>query len=118
VITYGRGVYWTIEASKQFEGRVEILDLRSLNPLDMDAINNAVSKHGKVLLVTEESVEASFTLGLAGRIQRDNFTALDAPIGLVGSIDTPAIPLNSSLEAELLPNAEKVAKGLADLLNF
>ncbi len=118
VITYGRGVYWTLEAAKAFEGRVEILDLRSINPLDMDAINTAVQKHGKVLLVTEESVEASFTLGLAGRIQRDNFKALDAPVGVVGAVDTPAIPLNSGLEAELLPNAAKVQAALADCLNF
>lgn len=118
VITYGRGVYWALEASKQFEGKVEILDLRSINPLDMEAVAASVEKHGKVLLVTEESVEASFTLGLAGRIQRDCFQSLDAPIGLVGAIDTPAIPLNSTLEAELLPNADKVQTALEKLLNY
>lgn len=118
VITYGRGVYWTIEASKAFEGRVEILDLRTLNPLDMDAIATSVRKHGKVMLVTEESVEASFTLGLAGRIQRDHFEALDAPLSIVGSQDTPAIPLNSILEAELLPNADKVRDAIERLLNY
>jgi len=118
VITYGRGVYWTLEASKQFEGRVEILDLRSLNPLDMDAIYAATKRHNRVLLVTEESEEASFTLGLAGRIQRDCFQFLDAPVAIVGSKDTPAIPLNSTLEAELLPNAAKVQAGLERLLGF
>ena len=84
----------------------------------MDAINAAVKKHGKVMLVTEESVESTFTLGLAGRIQRDNFQSLDAPIAIVGSVDTPAIPLNSILEAELLPNAEKVSVALANLLAY
>lgn len=118
VITYGRGVYWTLEAAKAFEGRVEILDLRSLNPLDMEAIYAAVQRHGKVLLVTEESVEASFTLGLAGRIQRDNFRSLDAPVAIVGSKDTPAIPLNSTLEAELLPNASRVETALKGLLEY
>lgn len=118
VITYGRGVYWTLEAAKDCADKVEILDLRSINPLDMEAINASVQKHGKVLLVTEESIEASFTLGLAGRIQRDNFKSLDAPIVIVGAIDTPAIPLNSTLEAELLPNAEKVKVALKDLLDF
>jgi 2-oxoisovalerate dehydrogenase E1 component len=118
VITYGRGVYWTLEAAKNVQNRVEILDLRSLNPLDMDAINAAVTKHGKVMLVTEESVESTFTLGLAGRIQRDNFQSLDAPIAIVGSVDTPAIPLNSILEAELLPNAEKVGVALENLLAY
>jgi 2-oxoisovalerate dehydrogenase E1 component len=118
IITYGRGVYWALEASKEFDSRVEIVDLRTLNPLDHDKINEVARKHGKVMLVTEESVEASFTLGLAGRIQRDNFKFLDAPISIIGSIDTPAIPLNSILEAELLTNATKVKNGLSDLLSF
>jgi 2-oxoisovalerate dehydrogenase E1 component len=118
VITYGRGVYWTLEAAKTFEGQVEILDLRSLNPLDHEAMNTLCQKHGKILFVTEESIESSFTLGLAGRLQRDNFKFLDAPISIVGSIDTPAIPLNSILEAELLPNAEKVKTSLLELLNY
>ena len=118
VITYGRGVYWALEASKQFPGQVEIIDLRTLNPLDHEKINQVSQKHGKVMLVTEESEEASFTLGLAGRIQRDNFNYLDAPVSIVGSVDTPAIPLNSVLEAALLTNSEKVKNSLEKLLNF
>lgn len=118
VITYGRSVYWTLEAAKDYPGQLEIMDLRTLNPLDHDMMNELAQKHSKVMLVTEESIEASFTLGLAGRIQRDNFKALDAPISIVGSIDTPAIPLNSTLEATLLPNAEKISKALNELLNF
>ncbi|MFZ9029124.1 MAG: alpha-ketoacid dehydrogenase subunit alpha/beta [Crocinitomicaceae bacterium] len=118
VITYGRGVYWTLEAAKDYPGQVEIMDLRTLNPLDHDMMNELAQKHSKVMLVTEESIEASFTLGLAGRIQRDNFKALDAPVSIVGSVDTPAIPLNSTLEATLLPNAEKIGKALNELLHF
>ena len=118
VITYGMGVYWALEAAKKFEGKVSIVDLRTLHPLDFDLINEQSAKHGKVMLVTEESIEASFTLGLAGRIQRDNFKQLDAPVSIVGSIDTPAIPLNSILEAELLPNANKVEKALGELLEW
>ncbi len=118
IITYGRGVYWALEATKEFESRIEIVDLRTLNPLDHEKINEVAQKHGKVMLVTEESTEASFTLGLAGRIQRDNFKFLDAPVSIVGSVDTPAIPLNSTLEAALLTNAEKVKTALADLLNY
>ncbi|MFT6246079.1 MAG: 2-oxoisovalerate dehydrogenase E1 component [Salibacteraceae bacterium] len=118
VITYGRGVYWTIEACKGIEDQVEIIDLRTLNPLDFNKINEVSKKHSKVMLVTEESVEASFTLGLAGRIQRDNFEYLDAPVSIVGSVDTPAIPLNSILEATLLTNAAKVKTELEKLLNY
>ena len=118
VITYGRGVYWAVEASKEFPGQVEILDLRSINPLDHKAMNTLCQSHGKIMIVTEESIECSFALGLAGRLQRDNFSFLDAPIQIVGSVDTPAIPLNSSLEAELLPNAEKVKKIIQQLLLY
>jgi len=118
IITYGRGVYWSLEASKKWEGLVEIIDLRTLNPLDHECINRVSRSHGKVILVTEESEEASFTLGLAGRIQRDNFKFLDAPIGIVGSVDTPAIPLNSILEAELLTNSSKVALAIEKILNY
>ncbi|TNE97037.1 MAG: tungsten formylmethanofuran dehydrogenase [Bacteroidetes bacterium] len=118
IITYGRGVYWALEAMKGIEDRVELFDLRSLNPLDHDAINALAKKHSKVMLVTEESIEASFTLGLAGRIQRDNFEFLDAPVKIVGSVDTPAIPLNSTLEATLLTSAPKVKAALDELLNY
>lgn len=118
VITYGRGVYWTLEAAKAFEGQVEIIDLRTLNPLDFDTINASVKKHNKCIVVTEESIENNFAIGLAGRIQRDNFKFLDAPVEIVGSIDTPAIPLNSILEATLLPNAEKVQEAIERILAF
>jgi 2-oxoisovalerate dehydrogenase E1 component len=118
VITYGRGVYWTSEAAASFEGQVEILDLRSINPLDMDAMTALCERHGKVLMVTEESIENTFTLGLAGRLQRLCFQHLDAPIEIVASVDAPAIPLNSTLEAAMLPNASKVRNALTQLLNY
>jgi 2-oxoisovalerate dehydrogenase E1 component len=118
IITYGRGVYWSLEAEKHFEGQVEIIDLRTLNPVDFETINAASKKHGKVIVVTEESVEASFSLGLAGRIQRDNFKYLDAPVQIVGSVDTPAIPLNSILEAALLTNAVKVKDAIEFMLCY
>ena len=118
VITYGMGVYWSLAAAKHFRGQVEVVDLRSLNPLDLEFVYDAVKRHNKVLLVTEESVEASFTLGLAGRIQRDCFESLDAPVSIVGSIDTPAIPLNTHLEAAVLPSPEKIRETMQNLLDY
>jgi|688.fasta_scaffold77859_2 2-oxoisovalerate dehydrogenase E1 component len=118
VITYGRGVYWALEAAKSWDNQVEILDLRSLNPLDENAIIASAKRHGKILVVTEESQECSFGLSLLGRIQQKAFEYLDAPVALVGSVDTPAIPLNSELEAEILPNAQKVAKAIEQLLQY
>ena len=118
IISYGRGIYWSLEAMKGNEDRIELLDLRSLNPIDHDAMNTLCKKHGKVLLVTEESIECNFMLGIAGRLQRDNFMYLDAPIEIVGSVDTPAIPLNSELELALLPNGERVKEKIEKLLKF
>lgn len=118
IITYGRGVYWSLEAAESFKGRVEILDLRTLSPIDETAIFEAVRKHSRAMLVTEESIEATFTLALAGKIQRNCFEYLDAPVEIVGSVDTPAIPLNSALEAALLNNAEKVKAGIERTLSY
>ena len=118
IISYGRGIYWSLEAMKAYDGQIELLDLRSLNPLDHEAMNELCQKHSHVIIVTEESVECSFALGLAGRLQRDNFKFLDAPIQIVGSVDTPAIPLNSELELALLPNANKIAEAIEKTLKF
>ena len=118
IITYGRGVYWSIEAAKRYKGQVEIIDLRTLNPLDKDAMFDLARKHSKIIIVTEESVECSFSLGLVSRIQENCFEALDAPIKVVGSVDTPAIPLNSALEYELLPNADKIAEAIEATLHY
>ena len=118
IITYGMGVYWSLAAEKQFKGQVEIIDLRTLNPLDEEAMYAAAKKHNKILVVTEESVECSFALGLVARIQKNCFKDLDAPVEIIGSVDTPAIPLNSILEETLLPNGDKVAEALSNLLKF
>jgi len=118
IITYGRGVYWSLEAEKQFQGQVEVIDLRTLNPLDEDAMYSAARKHGKIMVVTEESVECGFSLGLMARIQKNCFKSLDAPVEIVGSVDTPAIPLNSTLEFTLLPSGEKVATAIGNLLDY
>jgi 2-oxoisovalerate dehydrogenase E1 component len=118
VITWGMGVHWALNASKKHEGKVEILDLRTLEPLDWEAIAKGVKRHGKVLLLTEECLQNSFAESLAGRISFECFTDLDAPVHLLGAENTPAIPLNSTLEAAMLPNADKVAAKLEELLNY
>src|SRR6185295_14201765 len=84
IITYGMGVYWAKNASKQFPEQVEIVDLRTLNPLDEETIFASVKKHSKCLVVTEEPVQNSFAQALAGRIQKACFQYLDAPVEVVG----------------------------------
>ena len=78
VITYGMGVYWAKAASKYLEGQVEIVDLRTLNPLDWETVKVSVIKHGKALVLTEEPLMNSFAESLAGRISQECFQQLDA----------------------------------------
>ncbi|MDW8158900.1 MAG: thiamine pyrophosphate-dependent enzyme [Bacteroidia bacterium] len=118
IITYGMGVYWAKNGSKSFPGQVEIVDLRTLEPLDWEMVGEAVKRHGKVLVLTEEPPLNSFAEALTGRIARHFFQHLDAPVALLGSEMVPAIPLNSTLEALMLPSAEKVARELEKLLNY
>ena len=73
-------VYWSLEAASHFTGKIEIIDLRTLYPLDENLIFETSKKHGKVLLVTEEPSSASFTLGLAGRIQEHVLNPLMLPL--------------------------------------
>lgn len=116
VITYGMGVHWAKNASKAFPGQVEILDLRTLEPVDWEAITEGTQKHGKVLILTEECLKNSFAESLAGRLSFECFRYLDAPVHTMGAENLPAIPLNSTLEAFMLPNAEKVEAKLRELL--
>ena len=118
IITYGMGVWWAANASKSFPGQVEIVDLRTLSPCDNDAIYASVKRHGKVIVLTEETLNNSFAQAIAGRIQEHCFQQLDAPVKCVGSLDLPAVPLNVDLEKEMLPNADKVARAIADLLSY
>jgi 2-oxoisovalerate dehydrogenase E1 component len=118
VITYGMGVYWAKNASKKFNGRVEIIDLRTLNPVDEEMIFASVRKHGRCLVLTEETARNGFAQALAGTISEKCFEHLDAPVRLVGAENMPAIPLNSTLEATMLPNADKVAAALASILDY
>jgi 2-oxoisovalerate dehydrogenase E1 component len=118
IITYGMGVYWSLEAEKEFSGKIEIIDLRTLQPWDKDLVMKTVSKHGRALLLTEEPSSNTFANAISGEIQRQCFEKLDAPILVLGSEETPAIPLNKTLEATLLPNSDKVIKSLEFLLNY
>ena len=118
VITYGMGVWWASNAAKSFDGNVEIVDLRTLSPCDDEAIYSAVKRHGKVIVLTEETLNNSFAQAIAGRIQEHCFQSLDAPVKCIGSKDVPAIPLHVDLEKEILPNAEKVATAIQTLLDY
>jgi len=118
IITYGMGVYWARKAAEAFSGRIEIIDLRTLYPLDIELMERSIRKHGRCLVLTEEPVHSSFAQSLAGRLQQSTFEYLDAPIQIIGAENMPAIPLNQILEQTMLPNATKVASALTTLLEY
>jgi 2-oxoisovalerate dehydrogenase E1 component len=118
VITYGMGVHWALNAAKNHKGKVEIVDLRTIHPLDEKLIFERANKHGKCLVLTEEPSNNSFAQALSGRVQENCFDKLDAPVFVMGSENLPAIPLNSILEETMIPNAGKVSKKIAEILLY
>ena len=116
VITYGMGVYWAKAAAKNFNEQIEIIDLRTLFPLDEELVFERVKAHGKCLVLTEEQQNNSFAEALAGRISKECFQSLDAPVEVLGALNIPAVPMNIRLEQAMLPNAEKVTDLLQQLL--
>ena len=118
IITYGRGVYWALEASGNFPGAIEIIDLRTLVPLDFETVASSIKRTNRCLVLTEEPVANSFAQALSGRIAKECFEDLDAAPQVIGSVELPAIPLNESMEQEVLPNAEKVSDALGTLLDY
>ncbi|MDQ2720705.1 MAG: thiamine pyrophosphate-dependent enzyme [Bacteroidota bacterium] len=118
IITYGMGVYWAKAAAKNFAGKIEIIDLRTLFPLDEELVFSTVKKHGKCLVLTEEQQNNSFAEALAGRISKECFQFLDAPVQVFGALNLPAVPMNINLENAMLPNPEKVTKLIIELLSY
>ncbi|PWK17550.1 alpha-ketoacid dehydrogenase subunit alpha/beta [Xanthomarina spongicola] len=120
VVCYGMGVHWAYNASSELGMReqIEIIDLRTLFPLDEETIMKSVKKTGKCLVVTEEPSNNSFARALSGKIQEECFKFLDAPVMVIGSENMPAIPLNATLEQTMIPSTEKVKAKIQDLLKY
>lgn len=118
VITYGMGVYWAKNAAQKFPGNVEVIDLRTIYPLDEALIFSTVKRHGKCLVLTEEQLRNSFAEAVACRIAQECFYQLDAPVKTMGALNLPAVPMNMILEQAMLPNVEKVENAIAELLNY
>ncbi|WP_417213267.1 alpha-ketoacid dehydrogenase subunit alpha/beta [Bizionia sp.] len=120
IVTYGMGVHWAMNASEELgmKDQIEVIDLRTLFPLDEETIMKSVKKTGKCLVVTEEPSNNSFARALSGKIQEECFKFLDAPVMTIGSENMPAIPLNSVLEETMIPSTEKVKVKINELLNY
>ncbi|MFZ1785660.1 MAG: thiamine pyrophosphate-dependent enzyme [Ferruginibacter sp.] len=117
IITYGMGVYWAKAAARDYAGQIEIIDLRTLFPLDEELVFATVKKHGKCLILTEEQQNNSFAEALAGRVSKACFRYLDAPVEVLGALDLPAVAMNIVLEQAMLPNGVKVSARIEQLLN-
>jgi 2-oxoisovalerate dehydrogenase E1 component len=125
IITYGMGVYWAKAAAEKLANlhndctnAIEIVDLRTLYPLDEELVFNSVRKHGKVLVLTEEPLNNSFAEALSLRISNHCYHFLDAKVEVMGALNLPAVPINLTLEAAMLPTTNKVAERLEKLLKY
>jgi 2-oxoisovalerate dehydrogenase E1 component len=83
-----------------------------------EELGERVKAHGKCIVVTEEPVDNTFAQGVAGKISKNCFESLDAPVEVIGSENMPAIPLNSILEATMIPNANKVSEAIKSMLSY
>lgn len=118
IVTYGMGVHWALQAERSFPGKIGILDLRTLFPLDEAMIFQKSREYHKILVVTEEPVYNTFAQSIASRIQQQCFESLDAPVLVAGAENMPAIPLNEILESTMLLNADKVSVFVDQLLRY
>lgn len=120
VITYGNTTHMCLEAAEKLAGEgynVEVVDLRSLIPLDEEAIINSIKKTSRCLIVHEDKVFGGFGGELVGIINEKAFEYLDAPVKRVGSTFTP-VGFNRILERAILPNTDRILVGMRDLLKY
>lgn len=117
IISYGAGVHWALETLEANTGiKADLLDLRSLQPLDVEAIYTSVKKTGKVIILQEDSLFGGIGSDIAAMISEDCFEHLDAPVKRVGSLETP-VPFAKALEEEYLPK-QRFTSALNQLLEY
>lgn len=121
LITYGNTTHLSLQAAeelaKEGKGSVEVIDLRSLIPLDKEAIFNSVKKTSKVLIVHEDKVFSGFGAEISAIIADEMFRYLDAPVQRVGSTFTP-VGFNPILEKAILPNTASIYEAAKKLLEY
>ena len=117
IVTYGAGVHWaleTLEANPEISA--DLIDLRTLQPLDIEAIYESVKKTGKCMIVQEDSLFGGIASDIAALVMEHCFEFLDAPVRRVGSMETP-IPFAKQLEEQYLPKA-RIQEVMSELLSY
>jgi 2-oxoisovalerate dehydrogenase E1 component len=117
IITFGAGVHWAIKALEELQlEQVDLLDLRTLCPMDWEAIFESVKKTGKVLLLQEDTLFGGICADIAAQLAEHCFEFLDAPIKRIASLDTP-VPFARNLEQGFLPQ-ERLAQAIKELIAY
>ena len=116
IITYGMGVHWAMEVVKEMQVEVDILDLRTLLPIDYPSIDTSIQKTGKALILHEDSLFGGIGGEISAYISEHLFEYLDGPVLRAASLDTP-IPFNSHLEQQFLP-IQRLRLQLEKLLGY
>jgi len=116
VITYGMGVHWAREIAETHALDIDILDLRTLLPLDMDAVYATAQKTGRVIILHEDCLTGGIGGEISARITENCFEYLDAPVMREGSLDTP-VPFDGELEKNFMPKGRFEEK-LLRLINY
>jgi 2-oxoisovalerate dehydrogenase E1 component beta subunit len=122
LITYGMMLHHSLKAAETAQDEdgtsVEVIDLRTISPLDKKTVLKSVEKTGKALVVYEDNLTGGFGAEVAAIIAQEAFEFLDGPVTRVASPDVPISPYASVLEEYLLPNPEKIAKAIRDLAAY
>ncbi|TYP75139.1 alpha-ketoacid dehydrogenase subunit alpha/beta [Aquimarina intermedia] len=117
IISYGAGVHWAIEVLNRYEEiAADIIDIRTLQPLDTQTIYKSVNKTGKVIILQEDSLFGGIASEIAAMIMENCFESLDAPVKRIGSLDTP-IPFDAGLEENYLAKS-RFENALIELVQF
>jgi 2-oxoisovalerate dehydrogenase E1 component beta subunit len=121
VIGYGMMVQHGLEAAELLEGEdisVEVIDVRTLRPLDRTTLIESVKKTGKVVIVYEDNEFGGYGAEIAAILAEDAFDYLDGPIVRIAGPDVPAVPYNHVLEDWFMVNPEKIAAGIRTLAAY
>jgi 2-oxoisovalerate dehydrogenase E1 component len=117
LVTWGAMVHRCLEATKEFSGRVSLLDLRTILPWDRSAVLESVHLTGKLMLVQEDTITNGFAGEVIATVMEQAFSDLDAPIIRLATPDVP-IPYNIGLMDSVIPSVDRIRKAIEDLLAY